>query len=150
MVDIQPIRQTSPKTHAHHYLFFDCLYVNLLRVLSTIKSASSSPHQKTEGRKQKPENEREQHIRNILPQLPPHHLLRDSHLVVLLPVVHGEPQPDKVRQDGGCSFLRSDRGRVRGWRELAREGEAVCVIWLDCIVLYIIFSLSLSLCGLKY
>lgn len=142
----------QPKnTHAHHYLFFDCLYVNLLRVLSDHQvsfihfTSFHFTHQKTENRKQKPENERE-NIRNILPQFPPHHLLRDSHLVVMLPVVHCEPQPDEVRQDGGRSFLRSDRGRVWGWRELAREGKAVYVVWLDCIVLYIIFSLRVCIC----
>lgn len=44
-----------------------------------------------------------------LPELVPHHILRDRDVVVHLPVVHLELQPDEVGQDRGRALLRADR-----------------------------------------
>lgn len=54
----------------------------------------------------------------------PHHLLRDRHVVVDLPVVHLEVQPDEVGQDGRAARLRFD-GRGALARFGGFDGEAV-------------------------
>ena len=61
--------------------------------------------------------------RRELPKLMPHHLLRDRHIVVYLPVVHLELEPDEVRQDGRAARLRLDGGRALAWFG-ADDGEA--------------------------
>ena len=38
-----------------------------------------------------------------------HHILSDRHIVVDLPIVHLELEPDEVGQDGGAPRLRFDR-----------------------------------------
>ena len=40
----------------------------------------------------------------------PHHLLRDSNIIIYLPVVHLELEPDKIGQDRGAARLRFDWG----------------------------------------
>jgi hypothetical protein len=63
----------------------------------------------------------------------PNHILRDQNIMINLPIIHLEFQPDEIRQDGCASGLRFDRGgflagrraddvetvegeRERGWR----------------------------------
>lgn len=43
--------------------------------------------------------------------------------MVRLPIMHGEFQAHKVREDGCGSLLRLDRGVVRWWGDLAGEGK---------------------------
>ncbi len=40
----------------------------------------------------------------------PHHLLRDRHIVVYLPVVYLKFEPDEIGQNGGAACLRFDWG----------------------------------------
>ena len=40
----------------------------------------------------------------------PYHLLRDCNIIVYLPVVHLELEPDKIGQDRGAARLRFDWG----------------------------------------
>ena len=40
----------------------------------------------------------------------PHHLLRDRHIIVDLPVMHLELEPDEIRQDRRAARLRFYRG----------------------------------------
>lgn len=70
-------------------------------------------------------NARAMYVRNIFPELSTNHLLCDENILVLLAVVNGEAQADKVRQDGSGSLLGADRRRVEGRRESAREGKSI-------------------------
>lgn len=54
----------------------------------------------------------------------PHHLLRDRHVIVYLPIVHLELEPDEVGQDGRAARLRFDGGCALAWFG-ADDGEAV-------------------------
>ena len=49
------------------------------------------------------------HSRRKLPQLMPHHILRNRHIVVYLPIMHLKLEPDEIWQDGGAARLRFDR-----------------------------------------
>lgn len=82
--------------------------------------ATSNPTHKNNGQSK--------HIRNILPQLPPHHLLRNHNLVVILPIVNRELQPDEVRQDRRCSLLRPNRWCTRWRGEFSRKRETVVLL----------------------
>lgn len=63
------------------------------------------------------------HSRRKLPKLMPHHLLRDRHFIVDLPVVHLEPEPDEIGQDRRAARLRFDGGRALAWFR-GHDGEA--------------------------
>jgi hypothetical protein len=62
--------------------------------------------------------------RNVFPKLPPDHLLRDQYILIILPVVDGEPQTDEVGENGCAALLRLDRRGVRRRGKLAGEREA--------------------------
>lgn len=69
------------------------------------------------------ETNKMENSRRKLPQLMPHHILRDRHLVVDLPVMHLELQPHEIRQDGGGSRLGFYR-RCALARLRADDGES--------------------------
>ena len=104
------------------YLFLDCLYVKRLRVLNPRKQVSFFPDHSPAMYNIREEN---MNIRNIFSQFPPHHLLGNQNILVILPVMHCEPQTDEVGQDSGGSFLGFDRWCTRGRGHLSREREAI-------------------------
>ena len=59
----------------------------------------------------------------------PYHLLRDYDIVVNLPIVHLELEPDEIGQDRGAARLRFDWGcTLAGFG--GNDGEAVSRDWL--------------------
>lgn len=151
MCDPQPanaLPMHNPSNPHAPYLFFVCLYENLFLVLQTpIESQHSSHHVPTpqislRTPKTRPvlpthppssplqspnhttqETNKMENSRRKLPQLMPHHILRDRHLVVDLPVMHLELQPHEIRQDGGGSRLGFYR-RCALARLRADDGES--------------------------
>lgn len=94
--------------------------MNLLRVL-TNATVSECHHNHHHAQRHRPGAG---NIRNVFPELPPDHLLRDQHILIILPVVDGEPQTDEVGENGCAALLRLDRRGVRRRGELAGEREA--------------------------
>ena len=64
----------------------------------------------------------------------PHHLLRDRHVIVYLPIVHLELEPDEVGQDGRAARLRFYRGGCALAWFGADDGEAVWWGWRKGLV----------------
>ena len=60
----------------------------------------------------------------------PDHILSDRHLIVNLPVMHLELQPDKVREDGGGSRLCFYGRRALAWY-WPDDGESISSLVFD-------------------
>lgn len=104
------------------YLFFVCLYVNRFLVLRQRNSLAhhSDAHPFPGSRKKKKKGES---LRDKLPQFSANHFLSNQNLLIILPIMHGEPQTDKVRQDRCRACLRADCGSTRRRRDLTGEWE---------------------------
>lgn len=62
--------------------------------------------------------------RRKLPKLMPHHLLRDCHIIINLPIMHLELEPDEIGQDRRAPRLRFDGRGPLAWFG-AHDGEPV-------------------------